>query len=135
MSSAPTSPSSVPTLETLPGIDSRAALQALGGEERIYRRLLGRFLDSQAGFAQSFRAIHGAGDLEAAHRMAHDLKGVAATAGAFSLAKAAAALEAACAQQAPAAEVDTLVEAVTAELAPVMEGIRALVAAPAGHAA
>ncbi|MGM9490849.1 response regulator [Ideonella sp. YS5] len=135
MSSIPPSPSSVPTLETLPGIDSRAALQALGGEERIYRRLLGRFLDSQAGFPQSFRALHGSGDLEAAHRMAHDLKGVAATAGAFSLAKAASALEMACSGHAPAAEVETLVQGVEGELAPVMEGLRALVAAPAGHAA
>jgi CheY-like chemotaxis protein/HPt (histidine-containing phosphotransfer) domain-containing protein len=138
MSSIPASQNSaasVPTLDTLPGIDSRAALQALGGDERIYRRLLGRFLDSQADFARNFRAIRCADDHEAAHRMAHDLKGVAATAGAFALAKAAAALEVACAQHAPAAELEPLVDAVACELAPVMEGIRALVAAPARHAA
>jgi signal transduction histidine kinase/DNA-binding response OmpR family regulator/HPt (histidine-containing phosphotransfer) domain-containing protein len=127
-------PSRAPTLETLPGIDSQAALHALGGDERIYRRLLGRFLDSQSGFAASFRAIRSSGDLEAAHRMAHDLKGVAATAGAFALAKAASALEAACAARAPADEIEALTDAVTRELSPVMEGLRALLMAPAAHA-
>jgi PAS domain S-box-containing protein len=135
MSSIPSFPASVPTLDALPGIDSRTALQALGGDDRIYRRLLGRFLDSQEGFAENFRAIRSAGDLESAHRMAHDLKGVAATAGAFTLAKAAAALEVACVQHAPDPEVEALIDAVAGELAPVMEGIRALGTAPARHAA
>ena len=137
MSSVPTpAPDAAPTLETLPGIDSHAALQALGGDERIYRRLLGRFLDSQAGFAESFRAVRSGGDPEAAHRMAHDLKGVAATAGAFGLAKAASALEQACVRQAPAAEIDQLTDTVGKELAPVMQGLRALMsAAPTAHAA
>jgi CheY-like chemotaxis protein len=137
MSSSPTpAPGPALTLETLPGIDSAAALQALGGDERIYRRLLGRFVDSQAGFADAFRAIRSAGDPDAAHRMAHDLKGVAATAGAFALAKAASALEQACVRQAPANEVEQLTEAVARELAPVMQGLRALApATPAAHAA
>jgi CheY-like chemotaxis protein/HPt (histidine-containing phosphotransfer) domain-containing protein len=134
MSSSPSAaPAPAPSLDNLPGIDSSAAMQALGGDERIYRRLLGRFLELQAGFAESFRAIRAGGDPEAAHRMAHDLKGVAATAGAFGLAKAASALEQACGRQAPADEVEALTEAVVQEMAPVMQGLRALLA-PANHA-
>jgi two-component system sensor histidine kinase/response regulator len=128
-------PGAAVTLDSLPGIDSRAALQALGGDERIYRRLLGRFLDSQANFGESFRAVRSGGDPDAAHRMAHDLKGVAATAGAFGLAKAASALEQACVRQAPAAEVEPLIETVLHELAPVMQGLRELQPAAPAHAA
>jgi signal transduction histidine kinase/CheY-like chemotaxis protein len=134
VSSFPSSaPAPAPSLDSLPGIDSRAALQALGGDERIYRRLLGRFLDTQAGFPQKFLATCAGSDPEAAHRMAHDLKGVAATAGAFELAKAASALEGACGDHRPAAEIEALTEAVAQQMTPVMEGLRAFLAA-ANHA-
>jgi PAS domain S-box-containing protein len=124
---APAVPGPPADLASLPGIDSQAALAALRNDQRIYRRLLGRFLESQADFVPRFQAAREAADPTIAQRLAHDLKGVAGTAGATALAKAAAALEAACTQGAPAHEVAQSLEAVASLLEPVMSGLRSFV--------
>jgi CheY-like chemotaxis protein len=111
-----------------------AVLAALRNDERIYRRLLAGFLESRADFAPRFRATLLGGDPAGAQRMAHDLKGVAATAGAMAVSRAAAVLEAACAHGAAASQVEPLVELVVCQLEPVMAGLRALMAAPSASA-
>jgi two-component system sensor histidine kinase/response regulator len=116
-------------LNSLPGIDSRTALAALRNDERIYRRLLGRFLASQADFPVRFEAARRSEDPGAAQRVAHDLKGLAGTAGAMALAQAAARLEAACGHGAGAADIALQLEIVEGLLEPVVAGLRALEAA------
>ena len=116
----------------LPGIDSRAALAELGGNEQLYRRLLGMFRDREASFGERFREARAAGDTEGAVRAAHDLKGVAATLGAPAVGEAAAALEQACSRGAPAREIDALFAIVTRQLDPVIAGLRSLEAGPGG---
>ena len=65
-------------------------------------------------------------DTGATTRLAHDLKSEAAMLGATALSNAAAALEHACSEHAAASDIDALVEAVTAQLDPVIAGLRAM---------
>jgi signal transduction histidine kinase/CheY-like chemotaxis protein/HPt (histidine-containing phosphotransfer) domain-containing protein/HAMP domain-containing protein len=127
----PAAPVQADALDALPGIDSRAALDALMNNERVYRRLLASFAATQADFAWRFREARQAGDVAASQRMAHDLKGLAASAGAQALSRGAAALEAACLRGASAAEIETLVDTVARELAPVIAGLQTLPPVPA----
>ncbi|MBF0153231.1 MAG: response regulator [Magnetococcales bacterium] len=100
----------------IPGINTRVALQRMGGSLAGYRRLLARFRVNQGEADQSVRAALLAGDFATAERIAHTLKGVAATVGAEVLQKVAADLESAIKQGAEMASLDTLQDAVTREL-------------------
>ncbi len=75
------------------GLDSAAALARLGGNQPLYFRLLGMFRANQAGTALEIRQAFKKGDTERAHRLAHTLKGVAASIGATTLSEAARKLE------------------------------------------
>ena len=66
----------------LPGIDVQAGRGHTKGDDRLYKRMLDMFLDSQRDFIPRFRAVSASGDAAAAMRLAHDLKGLAATIGA-----------------------------------------------------
>jgi CheY-like chemotaxis protein len=82
------------SLPSLPGIDQAAGLARVGGNAALYRRVLLKFRDQHvANFAAEFRAAQDAGDGPAAIRLAHSLKGVAQTLGAFDLGGAALELE------------------------------------------
>ena len=124
------SPASPPApgaaFRALPGIDSGAALAAVMNDDRLYRRLLGMFVEQEAGFVPRFRSACLAGDWGRAKHMTHDLKGVAASVGADAVSAAAAALEAACGRGAEANEIEALVDAVSRALEPVITGVRAL---------
>ncbi|MBF0427107.1 MAG: response regulator, partial [Magnetococcales bacterium] len=75
------------------GIDVHAALHRLGGNVASYLKILSRFRLSQGGAVTSVRAALAAGDRPTAERVAHTLKGVAATIGAETLRKVAGELE------------------------------------------
>jgi CheY-like chemotaxis protein len=107
----------------LPGVDLRAGLAGVMGNETLYRRLLAMFAERERGFAERFRAARAAGDLPACTRIAHDMKSVSDTLGLPALQRAAVALEAACEHGASAAQVDGLVDAVLQQLEPVLEGL------------
>jgi PAS domain S-box-containing protein len=111
------------------GLDTRAALADLGGDEELYQRLLRMFVVREAAFGEHFAAACTAADTEATVRLSHDLKSEAATLGATDLSRAAAALEHACAEHAAANDIDALLEAVTAQLDPVITGLRSISAA------
>ena len=113
------------------GIDTRAGLDNVGGDDALYRRMLGLFRDSETDFAQRFRAAHAAGDSTAAMRAAHDLKSEAGTLGMHALEEAAAALERACSEGARDADIDGMVRKVTNILNEVVDELRANVSAPA----
>lgn len=68
-----------------PGLDTTKALKQLGDNHVLYHRLLKKF---QANHGHSIHEIHHAieqGKSEEAYRLAHSLKGVAATIGAWKL--------------------------------------------------
>jgi PAS domain S-box-containing protein len=100
----------------LPSIKSAAALAGVMGDEQLYRRLLGRFRDREAGFAARFGAACAARDMLTATRLAHDLKSESGTLGATAVREAAEALEHACANGAGSAVVDALFAAVVERL-------------------
>ncbi|MBT9597741.1 MAG: response regulator [Vitreoscilla sp.] len=107
----------------IPGLDN-SALKASGivAGSALHERLLEMFLDRESGFGERFEAA--ADDPPLAHRLAHDLKGEAATLGVESVRTAAEALEAACARGGQREEIMPLLEATLSALAPVIEALR-----------
>jgi signal transduction histidine kinase/DNA-binding response OmpR family regulator/HPt (histidine-containing phosphotransfer) domain-containing protein len=120
---APDRPAELPDL---PGIDTQAGLATTMHNARLYRRLLLAFRDGQGHFAHLFDQARLGADPSAPERCAHTLKGTAATIGAGAVQQAAAGLEKACRDGAPAAEVQARLEHVLAALAPVIDGLREL---------
>jgi len=119
-------PQAAATNRGLPGIESAAALATLDGDEQLYRRLLGMFRDSEARFAERFRAAREARDMREAMRLAHDLKCESGTLGATAVSEAASRLEQSCSDGAGAADIDALLAAVIDRLDPVIDGLRTL---------
>ncbi len=108
-----------------PGIDPAGALELLGGNEALHLRLLGMFVQREADFVARFGAARAGTDASAAVRLAHDLRGVAATLGASALAEAAGALEQASLNDAAPAEVDARLAQVARLLDPLAAALRA----------
>ncbi len=119
----------------LAGIDVDAGLAISQNNEKLYRKLLIKFRDSQRDFDALFRAAQQNDDPAAATRCAHTLKGVAGNIGAIGVQQAAQALEQACKEGREG--IDGLLNAVMAELEPVIRGLEPLqvAATPAAPAA
>jgi signal transduction histidine kinase/CheY-like chemotaxis protein len=83
-------------LPALPGVDTDVGLAVARGKTGLYRRLLRQVRDRYRDFERQFTAALSDDDPEAATRLAHSLKGVAANIGATDLGRAAEALEKAC---------------------------------------
>jgi len=112
------------------GIDRRGGLDNVGGDDALYRRMLGLFRDSETDFVQRFHAARAAGDAETAMRAVHDLKGEAGTLGMHGLQKAATALERACLEGARDTDIDDRARAVSDKLDEVIDEIRGFESAP-----
>jgi signal transduction histidine kinase/CheY-like chemotaxis protein/HPt (histidine-containing phosphotransfer) domain-containing protein len=118
-----TPPSTGPGLETLPGLDERAGLKAVRGNEALYRRLLDMFRQSEADFEMRFRDALAREDTAAAMRCAHDLKSVAGTLGMPEVQHAAQALELACEQEAGDEAIEVLLKEVARLLKPLVSAL------------
>jgi len=79
--------------ETLQGIDIGEGLRRVGGNRRLYRKLLVEFLHDHRQDVQTIRNALAHDDLTAARRIAHTVKGVAGSIGAGDLHRAAARLD------------------------------------------
>jgi len=77
--------SALDRLAGLPGLDLERGLSMLRGKAAKYLELLGRFVASHAGDMTLIESTLAAGDLPTAVRLAHTLKGTAATIGADSV--------------------------------------------------
>src|SRR5262245_18696170 len=75
------------------GIDTEGALKRLGGKRQLYEPLLRKFADKQAGTVVAVRTALASGDVAAAEREVHSLRGAASSLGATALAEAAAKAE------------------------------------------
>jgi two-component system sensor histidine kinase/response regulator len=111
---------------SLSGIDTRFGLATALNKEALYLRLLLKFRDGQSGFADQFAKARAGSDTKAAQRLAHTLRGTAATVGAKGVQKAAEQLEMACTQASNDAQIDALLGQVLAELQPVLDALRTL---------
>jgi predicted ATPase/signal transduction histidine kinase/DNA-binding response OmpR family regulator/HPt (histidine-containing phosphotransfer) domain-containing protein/tRNA A-37 threonylcarbamoyl transferase component Bud32 len=113
-----------PALADLPGIASDIGRASTMGNEALYRRLLGRFRDSERDVVERTRAALRDGDADAAARCAHDLGSVAGSLGALALAESARALEQGLLHGDDGAPLEGLLNAVAVALAPVVAGLR-----------
>jgi PAS domain S-box-containing protein len=126
----PAASSPAATLPPLPGIDVQAGLATSQQNLALYRRLLGKFIRGQAGFADSFaQARQNRSDTKAAMRCAHTLRGAAGNIGATGVASAAAALERACVENARDDTLDALLQQTLSALNPVLDGLQAIASA------
>ncbi|SIQ81789.1 PAS domain S-box-containing protein [Aromatoleum tolulyticum] len=122
---------SAAALPPLPGIDVAAGLATTMDNYKLYRRMLTRFRDTQSRFAEQFTAAQSDPDPDAPLRAAHTLKGNAGNIGARGVQVAAEALEHACRDKLPMAQLTPLLDWTLAELAPVIEGLQQLGSAEA----
>ncbi len=117
-------------LPPLPGIDTPGGLRRLGGNVKLYRKLLGDFRERFSQAADRLRAGLSQKDSESIAQQAHTLAGVSANLGITGVERAARELEKA-ARAGPVEQ--SLVETVEASLSivlPALEGLQAPVASP-----
>ncbi|WP_223570824.1 response regulator [Pseudomonas sp. BF-R-26] len=112
--------------DRLEGIDMVAGLATCMGRRELYLRLLCKFRDTQAGFAEQFQAALADSDDSAAGRVAHSLRGTAGNIGARAVAQAAAVLELACQNDEPAMVVQELATEVERCLLPTLTALAGL---------
>ena len=108
------------TLPTLAGVDSRAGLAVVLGNEKLYERLLNRFADEQKDVTSRIRRSLESQDVEQATLLAHTVKGVAGSLGAGAVEAAAKALETALRDGVDETRIASLIAAVDEALAPTL---------------
>ncbi len=107
------------------GVDVAAGLRRVLNKRAAYEGMLRKFVQGQAeAVAQTAQQL-ARGDREAATRLAHTLKGTAATIGAEGLAAQAATLELALQQGQPTTQIEALFPALAASCAALIEAIKA----------
>jgi two-component system sensor histidine kinase/response regulator len=114
-------------LPELPGIALSSGLFRVGGNKRLYAKLLCKFRESQQNAVAEIRAALRSGDREMAGRLAHTVKGVSGNLGAESLYRAAAELEKAIKEgQEDQEDLDHPMAEFGSHLKIIMDGIRIL---------
>jgi two-component system, sensor histidine kinase and response regulator len=93
-------------LPPIDGLDARDGLSRVGGNRRLYVKLLREFIEQQGPAAAQVSDALATGDIVRAGRLAHSLKGVAGNLGARGVQSVAARLEKAIRDRATAADVD-----------------------------
>ena len=124
---APTEPASAADSlpEQLPPFDLRAALVRTNGKPKLLRKIMFGFRDKYAHAGSDLKELIAAGKSEDAQRLAHSLKGIAATLEAKDLAEAALAVELAF-RNGQTAGMDRMIEAIERELLPAITAIGCL---------
>lgn len=112
------------TLPPLPGIDLERGLKTVQNNIGLYKRLLGKFLESWQSYEQDFAQAQADADSAAPANSAHTLKGVAANLGMEDLRQAAYALELACKEGAD--DIEAKLQEVLAQLQIVLDGLKTL---------
>jgi signal transduction histidine kinase/CheY-like chemotaxis protein len=118
-------------LPDIPGINIEAGLIVTENNVKLYRKLLLKFLDKQADFAQTFKNAWESNDIKAATIAAHTLQGVAGNLGMTGVQTCASDLEAAVKES--AGNVEALLDEVCAALEPVLAGLQILGEAPSAE--
>lgn len=108
----------------LPGVSVSSGLSRVGGNKKLYGKLLCKFKDGQADAVDRIKAALLSKDVDTAARLAHTVKGVAGNLGGEGLFRAAAELEKAIKEN--ATDLDDLMAKFGSELNVVMDGIKTL---------
>ncbi|MBF0560913.1 MAG: response regulator [Alphaproteobacteria bacterium] len=111
------------TLPALPGIDTRAGLRAAGGDARLYKDILARFVHEHDNDCNALKDGMTRDDFVSLERCAHTLKGLSATIGADVLSHAVRDLEAAIKAQENTEALYPMLERASKEFAIVIDGI------------
>jgi signal transduction histidine kinase/DNA-binding response OmpR family regulator/HPt (histidine-containing phosphotransfer) domain-containing protein/HAMP domain-containing protein len=93
-------------LPQVDGLDARDGLSRVGGNHKLYRKLLHQFVECQAGAIADTGDALTSGDIARAELIAHSLKGVAGNIGAIRVQAAASVLERRIRDHAAAGEID-----------------------------
>jgi len=104
-------------------LDTKIAIARLADDVKTYRMVLNKFRDDEVASVENIRTALAANDVPLAIRLAHTLKGVAATIGADPLAKAARTLEMALGKGLAPEECRTMLDAVASGLAQVINAV------------
>jgi CheY-like chemotaxis protein len=104
------------------GLDIRAGLRYVGGNQKLYLSILNKFI---AGYGQTVTQIGAlmVTDKDAAQRLAHTLKGVSASIGAVDLSAASTKVDQAFREAASAVEITELLQALEQQLAQLIAAI------------
>jgi PAS domain S-box-containing protein len=122
-------PVAAPTdLPPIDGLDSADGLRRVGGNSKLYVKLLRQFATQQADTVGQIRAALATNDTESATRLAHTLKGVAGNLGAGLVQTAAAAVETLLRDGAAADAINPALEQLTVVLDPFLARLRAALA-------
>jgi len=111
--------------DQLPGISIKSGLSKVGGNEKLYRKLLGKFLESNKDVVNEIKKTVQDEDMETAARLAHTVKGVAGNLGADELFPVAGELEKAI-KQGETDSLNSLIDNFETHLKVVMDGIEEL---------
>jgi two-component system sensor histidine kinase/response regulator len=115
-------------LPPVDGLDSADGLRRVGGNSKLYVKLLRQFVSQQADAVGQIRAALAANDRESAMRLAHTLKGVAGNLGAGPAQTAAAVIEQLLREGSAADAIHPAVEHLAAVLDPFLAHLRAALA-------
>jgi HPt (histidine-containing phosphotransfer) domain-containing protein len=110
------------------GLDSADGLRRVGGNHKLYIKLLRQFAGQQTDTVAQIRAALATNDCESATRLAHTLKGVAGNLGAVPVQAAAAAVEKLLREKSPADTTNPALEQLAAVLDPFLIRLRAALA-------
>jgi two-component system sensor histidine kinase/response regulator len=113
-------------LPEIDGLDAADGLARVGGNRKLYAKLLRLFVDEQGSTIQQVTAAQTAGDVALAVRLAHTLRGVAGNIGASPVQVAAARLEGLLHDGAEADAIEAAKRGVSAALDPLVAGLRAV---------
>jgi two-component system, sensor histidine kinase and response regulator len=106
-------------LTPIAGVDLALGLKRALGKPALYRAQLRKFIAGQASAPEQIAAALAADDWQSAERLAHTLKGTAATIGAGGVSAIAARLEAAIGARAPRPTIDAMI----GDLAPLLSSL------------
>ena len=122
-------------LQTIPGLDVDLGLKSVRGRVTSYRRMLVKFAANHRDDPHKLRQALAAGDGGEARRVAHTLKGVSAMLGVVEVQAHATAIELACREERPTAEIAPMTDALEATLGATCAAVDALPAetAPPGN--
>jgi CheY-like chemotaxis protein len=115
-------PEAVPAIA---GLDTYDGLSRVGGNRKLYVKLLQQFVDQQGPAVELIAEALAGQNMERAERLAHTLRGVAGNIGAKPVQSAAAALENLIRQRASTKDVSSAGAEVAAVLAPLVAALRA----------
>jgi signal transduction histidine kinase/CheY-like chemotaxis protein/HAMP domain-containing protein len=113
-------------LPSIAGLDTKGGLARVGGNQKLYVKLLRQFIEQQAPAVEQVADAMAKGSIALAERLAHSLKGVAGNLGATRVQSAAGALEKLIREQAKPTDVDSARQQVAAALDPLVSELRAV---------